>query len=320
MRKPSHQKHKVSLLHRARVNGGGMTPVSLEQRPRIPCDFGALKLGAGSAKDEAPRLVHVGQQPLTCSAPFAGSDASTTSPVEMRRSMSSRSTQARSTACSALSAGRDYGGNSDRGESGPAVQFTSTLTTGPRYTLTFPRRSHASPIRPSPSSRTIVGSGTGALTGVGRAQGSTALDFDGIEGKVAIVTGSGGGIGETYAHGIAAQGARVVVAEVDKAKGERVAAEIRGTGAEALFVELRAREAAGAGAPQPRRAAPAGGPPRPGRKGPGGRARSLAGERDGAMIEADVMGAPDVREAIRSFMERRDPNFWTEEMIAGRGS
>jgi NAD(P)-dependent dehydrogenase (short-subunit alcohol dehydrogenase family) len=63
------------------------------------------------------------------------------------------------------------------------------------------------------------------------------LNFDGIEGRVAIVTGSGGGIGEAYARGIAAQGARVVVAEVDKVKGERVAADIRGTGAEALFVE-----------------------------------------------------------------------------------
>jgi hypothetical protein len=39
-----------------------------------------------------------------------------------------------------------------------------------------------------------------------------------------------------------------------------------------------------------------------------------------AMIELDVRGALDVREAIRSFMERRDPDFWTEEMIARRGS
>jgi 1,4-dihydroxy-2-naphthoyl-CoA synthase len=38
------------------------------------------------------------------------------------------------------------------------------------------------------------------------------------------------------------------------------------------------------------------------------------------MIEPNVMGGPEVVEAIRSFMERRDPDFWTEEMIARRGS
>ena len=60
------------------------------------------------------------------------------------------------------------------------------------------------------------------------------MKFDGIEGKVAIVTGAGGGIGEAYAKGLAAQGARVVVAEINKEKGERVAEEIRKTGADAI--------------------------------------------------------------------------------------
>jgi NAD(P)-dependent dehydrogenase (short-subunit alcohol dehydrogenase family) len=64
------------------------------------------------------------------------------------------------------------------------------------------------------------------------------MKLPGIEGKVAIVTGAGGGIGEGYAKGLAAQGAKVVVAEIDKEKGERVAAEIKGSGAEALFVEV----------------------------------------------------------------------------------
>jgi 3-oxoacyl-[acyl-carrier protein] reductase len=64
------------------------------------------------------------------------------------------------------------------------------------------------------------------------------VKFDGIDGKVAIVTGAGGGIGEAYAVGLAAQGARVVVAEIQKENGERVAAEIRATGAEALFLEV----------------------------------------------------------------------------------
>jgi 3-oxoacyl-[acyl-carrier protein] reductase len=64
------------------------------------------------------------------------------------------------------------------------------------------------------------------------------VKYDGIEGKVAIVTGAGGGIGEAYARGLAAQGARVVVAEIQKDAGERVAADIRSGGAEALFVEV----------------------------------------------------------------------------------
>ena len=59
------------------------------------------------------------------------------------------------------------------------------------------------------------------------------MKFDGIEGKVAIVTGAGGGIGEAYAKALAAQGASVVVAEINKEKGERVAEEIRKSGADA---------------------------------------------------------------------------------------
>ncbi len=63
------------------------------------------------------------------------------------------------------------------------------------------------------------------------------MKYDGIEGKVAIVTGSGGGIGEAYAKGLANQGARIVVAEIQQDAGERVAREIRDAGGEAFFVE-----------------------------------------------------------------------------------
>jgi NAD(P)-dependent dehydrogenase (short-subunit alcohol dehydrogenase family) len=64
------------------------------------------------------------------------------------------------------------------------------------------------------------------------------MKLDGIEGKVAIVTGAGGGIGEAYAKGLAAQGARVVVAEIKRDNGERVAEEIRKTGADAIALEV----------------------------------------------------------------------------------
>ena len=55
-----------------------------------------------------------------------------------------------------------------------------------------------------------------------------------FEGKVAIVTGSGQGIGEAYAKALAGVGAAVVVADLDIEQAERVAGEIAATGADAL--------------------------------------------------------------------------------------
>ena len=59
--------------------------------------------------------------------------------------------------------------------------------------------------------------------------------------KVAIVTGAGQGIGEGYARALAAEGARVVVAEINEEQGERVAKDIG-----ALFVKVDVADPASA--------------------------------------------------------------------------
>lgn len=56
--------------------------------------------------------------------------------------------------------------------------------------------------------------------------------------KVVVVTGAGQGIGEPYARGVAAEGARVVVADIQKEAGQRVADAIRAAGGQATFVEV----------------------------------------------------------------------------------
>lgn len=57
-----------------------------------------------------------------------------------------------------------------------------------------------------------------------------------FDGKVAVVTGAGRGIGEAYAKALAREGARIVVAELDADAGERVAKEIEQAGGTAVAV------------------------------------------------------------------------------------
>jgi 3-oxoacyl-[acyl-carrier protein] reductase len=54
--------------------------------------------------------------------------------------------------------------------------------------------------------------------------------------KVAIVTGGGKGIGLRYVRGFAAEGAAVVVAEIDANAAERAASEVRASGGRAIEV------------------------------------------------------------------------------------
>jgi NAD(P)-dependent dehydrogenase (short-subunit alcohol dehydrogenase family) len=57
-----------------------------------------------------------------------------------------------------------------------------------------------------------------------------------LAGRVAIITGGGHGIGKAYALGMAKEGAKIVIAEIDAVAAEEVAAELRREGHEAIAV------------------------------------------------------------------------------------
>jgi len=57
-----------------------------------------------------------------------------------------------------------------------------------------------------------------------------------FEGKVAVVTGAAQGIGEAYARALAAEGAAVVVADLNEEAGRLVAKSIEAEGGRAIFV------------------------------------------------------------------------------------
>src|SRR5258708_31230166 len=58
-----------------------------------------------------------------------------------------------------------------------------------------------------------------------------------FNGKIAIVTGAGQGVGAAYAKALAREGGAVVVADINGEKGRAVAAEIASGGGRAIFVE-----------------------------------------------------------------------------------
>jgi 3-oxoacyl-[acyl-carrier protein] reductase len=65
----------------------------------------------------------------------------------------------------------------------------------------------------------------------------SGVEFN-FSGKVAIVTGSGRGIGSVYAQGLADAGAAVVVADIDESGAEKVAGEITDRGGRSIGVRV----------------------------------------------------------------------------------
>jgi 3-oxoacyl-[acyl-carrier protein] reductase len=63
-----------------------------------------------------------------------------------------------------------------------------------------------------------------------------------LKDRVAVITGAGQGIGRAYAHRLVQEGAKVIVAELNEAKGKAVAEEIAAGGGEALFVRTDVAE------------------------------------------------------------------------------
>ncbi len=60
-----------------------------------------------------------------------------------------------------------------------------------------------------------------------------------LDHKTAVVTGAAKGIGRGIAGVFAAEGANVVVVDVDETAGAAAAEELRGSGAQAVFVQDR---------------------------------------------------------------------------------
>ena len=66
--------------------------------------------------------------------------------------------------------------------------------------------------------------------------GSTVSTIEGrLQDKVIVVTGAAQGIGEAYAKGLAAEGAKVVVADINEEAGNQVAKQIEADGGAAMF-------------------------------------------------------------------------------------
>jgi 3-oxoacyl-[acyl-carrier protein] reductase len=60
---------------------------------------------------------------------------------------------------------------------------------------------------------------------------------DRFTGKVAVVTGGAGGIGEAICKGLAGEGAKIAIVDINPDNGNRIVGEIKAAGGEAIFVK-----------------------------------------------------------------------------------
>jgi glucose 1-dehydrogenase len=65
-----------------------------------------------------------------------------------------------------------------------------------------------------------------------------------LEGRVAVITGGASGIGRGACLRFAQEGAKIVIADIDRDAGERTAAEIKAHGGEAVFIRTDTASAA----------------------------------------------------------------------------
>src|SRR5690349_20767208 len=65
-----------------------------------------------------------------------------------------------------------------------------------------------------------------------------------LAGKVALITGSGSGIGRASAYALAAEGASIVVSDVNVAGGEETVRQLQANGGKAVFVKCDVSKAA----------------------------------------------------------------------------
>src|SRR5262249_4305525 len=71
-----------------------------------------------------------------------------------------------------------------------------------------------------------------------------------LDGKIAVVTGAGQGIGAAIARCFGAENAKVVVAEINPETGAAIASELTGAGAQAFFVQTDVTDPASVAATQ----------------------------------------------------------------------
>lgn len=62
--------------------------------------------------------------------------------------------------------------------------------------------------------------------------------MDRLKDKVAFITGGASGLGKSTAISLASEGAKIVIGDLDEAKGKQVVAEIQSSGGESLFIPL----------------------------------------------------------------------------------